>query len=119
ASSSSDEGYSGSEAEDDAPEDAPIPPPPVHKRTYTDALYVEPSDDDEVSLEVLVRKRRHQVWVFGTTVWELVVGKHPLDDRGELTDTPEWVQKLVNGCRGEATFASMDDVVEYLDANRE
>jgi hypothetical protein len=62
-------------------------------------------------------KLRFQVYGFGKTVWELYVGKKPIDE--DDLQTPLWVQRLVRGCCKEEAFASMDEVIAFLESDLE
>jgi len=95
------------------PEWAPITAPPVSEAVMSTLGFPPLFRSYTVD-----EKRRFQVYGFGKTVWELYVGKTPIDE-DDLLQTPLWVQRLVRGCCKEDSFASMDEVLSYLNAQLE
>ena len=69
-------------------------------------------------LRTIARKQQFQVYGFGKTVWELYVGGKPVNEN-DLIHTPPWVQDLVRRCCKEITFASMDEVLFYIESHSE
>jgi serine/threonine protein kinase len=95
------------------PEWAPITTSPIPEAGMSTFGFPPPFRSRTVG-----EKRRFQVYGFGKTVWELYVGKKPIDD-DDLLRTPRWVQRLVHECCKEDAFASMDEVIRSLDSQVE
>jgi len=95
------------------PEWAPITASPISEAGMSTFGFPPPFRSRSVG-----EKRRFQVYGFGKTVWELYVGKKPIND-DDLLRTPPWVQRLVRGCCKEDAFASMDEVISFLDSHLE
>lgn len=95
------------------PESTPITASPISEAVMSTFGFPPPFRSYTVD-----EKRRFQVYGFGKTVWELYVGKTPIDD-DDLLQTPLWVQRLVRGCCKEDGFASMDEVMSSLNSQLE
>ena len=96
-------GSASTSASPPIPEWAPPQGPPMSDASYN---FGPPSHS-------ITEKQRFHVYGFGKTVWELYVGKKPVNE-DDLGQTPQWVQELVHGCCKEDTFASIDEVLSYL-----
>lgn len=86
-----------------------------HRQVSEDMLLRFPHSCNDRTLE---QKQRFAVYGFGKAVWELYVRGEPVNE-DDLRSTPGWVQDLFLGCCMEEPFASLAEVLKFLESHSE